>query len=254
MDDVQATIDADKQLVEQLHAQEREQLSIEERSKLLAELIESRRKNPSKSVQTRRQLTTDPEMCMFTLTMSTAKLKNIKEAMVDPAWIEAMQEELHLFDRLQVLKLNDKPIWQDRNKAKVEEVYVSQADGFVDPDHPDKAYRLRKALYGLKQAPRAWYDELSKFLTSKGFTKEAEYVALSTSCAQVIWMRTQLKDYGFNYNKIPLYCDSRSAIAISCNLVQHSPLPEDRFKYLVGRTGMRCLTPAELEVLENKFA
>ncbi|GJZ70730.1 hypothetical protein Tco_0634581 [Tanacetum coccineum] len=33
---------------------------------------------------------------------------------------------------------------------------------------------------------------------------EAEYVALSASCAQVMWMRTQLQDYGFNYNKIPL--------------------------------------------------
>nr|GEX35409.1 hypothetical protein [Tanacetum cinerariifolium] len=52
-----------------------------------------------------------------------------------------------------------------------EEVYVAQLDGFVDPDHPEKAYRLRKALYGLKQASRAWYDELSKFLISKGFTK-----------------------------------------------------------------------------------
>ncbi|GJZ34285.1 hypothetical protein Tco_0580102 [Tanacetum coccineum] len=50
---------------------------------------------------------------------------------------------------------------------------------------------------------------------------EAEYVALSASCAQVMWMRTQLQDYGFNCNKIPLYYDSQSAIAISCNLVQH---------------------------------
>ncbi|GJT58695.1 hypothetical protein Tco_1002228 [Tanacetum coccineum] len=116
---------------------------------------------------------------------------------------------------------------------------------------------------------------------------ETEYVALSASCAQVMWMRTQLQDYGFNYNKIPLYCDSQSAIAISCNPVQHSrtkhihtryhfikeqvengiielyfvrteyqlanmftkALPEDRFKYLVRRIGMRCLTPAELEVV-----
>ncbi|GJR86866.1 retrovirus-related pol polyprotein from transposon TNT 1-94 [Tanacetum coccineum] len=95
---------------------------------------------------------------------------------------------------------------------------------------------------------------------------EAEYVALSASCAQVMWMRTQLQDYGFNYNKIPLYCDSQSAIAISCNPVQHSrtkhihtrteyqladmftkALPEDRFQYLVKQIGMRCLTPAELE-------
>nr|GEX68001.1 uncharacterized mitochondrial protein AtMg00810-like [Tanacetum cinerariifolium] len=37
---------------------------------------------------------------------------------------------------------------------------------------------------------------------------EAEYVALSVSCAQVMWMRIQLKDYGFKYNKVPLYCDS----------------------------------------------
>nr|GFC68750.1 Gag-Pol polyprotein [Tanacetum cinerariifolium] len=53
----------------------------------------------------------------------------------------------------------------------MEEVYVNQPDGFVDPYHPDKVYRLKKALYGLKQAPKAWYDELSKFMLSKGFTK-----------------------------------------------------------------------------------
>ncbi|GJT47404.1 retrovirus-related pol polyprotein from transposon TNT 1-94 [Tanacetum coccineum] len=52
-----------------------------------------------------------------------------------------------------------------------EEVYVTQPYRFVDPDHPEKVYRLRKALYGLKQAPRAWYDELLNFLMSKGFTK-----------------------------------------------------------------------------------
>nr|GEX55267.1 hypothetical protein [Tanacetum cinerariifolium] len=137
------------------------------------------------------------------------------EAMADSAWIEAMEEELHQFDRLQIWELVDNPfgktviklkwLWKNkkdedqiviRNKARLvakgyaqeegidfeesfapvarleaEEVYVAQPDGFVDPDHPEKVYRLRKALYGLKQAPRAWYDELSKFLTSKGFTK-----------------------------------------------------------------------------------
>ncbi|GJR64556.1 retrovirus-related pol polyprotein from transposon TNT 1-94 [Tanacetum coccineum] len=54
---------------------------------------------------------------------------------------------------------------------KKEEVHVSQPDEFVDPDHPEKVYRLRKVLYGLKQDPRAWYDEISTFLISKGFTK-----------------------------------------------------------------------------------
>nr|GEW75141.1 putative RNA-directed DNA polymerase [Tanacetum cinerariifolium] len=68
-------------------------------------------------------------------------------------------------------------IYQMNKKTKFlngplkEEVYVAQSDGFVDPDHPEKVYRLRKALYGLKQAPRTWYNELSKFMISKGFTK-----------------------------------------------------------------------------------
>ncbi|GJW18424.1 retrovirus-related pol polyprotein from transposon TNT 1-94 [Tanacetum coccineum] len=53
-------------------------------------------------------------------------------------------------------------------------------------------------------------------------TAEAEYVSLSACCAQVIWMRTQLLDYGYKYNRILMYCDSKSAIAISCNPVQHS--------------------------------
>ncbi|GJW93382.1 retrovirus-related pol polyprotein from transposon TNT 1-94 [Tanacetum coccineum] len=170
---------------------------------------------------------------------------DIKEAMADSAWIEAMQDELHQFDRLKVWELVDKPfgkmviklkwLWKNkkdedqtviRNKARLvakgyaqeegvdfEEsfapvarleavrifvahaahksfpiyqmdvktaflngplkgrVYVAQPEGFVDPDHPEKVYLLRKALYGLKQAPRAWYDELSNFLMSKGFTK-----------------------------------------------------------------------------------
>nr|GEU85546.1 retrovirus-related Pol polyprotein from transposon TNT 1-94 [Tanacetum cinerariifolium] len=340
-----------------------------------------------------------------------------------------------------------------------EEVCVNQPDGFVDPYHPDKVYRLKKALYGLKQAPRPWYDELSNFLVSKGFFKgiqihqsprgifinqakyaqvilikrgmtscdsigtpmatkhldtdlsgtsidqtkyqsmvgalmyltasrpnvmhetcycaryqakptekhltavkrifrylkdtinmglwypkdtgfeltafldsdhagcldlrkstsggiqflggdklvswtskkqdctsmfsaEAEYVSLSACCALVLWLRTQLKVYGFHFDKIPMYCDSKAAIAISCNPVQHSctkhidvryhfikekvekgivelffveteyhladlftkALSKDRFKYLIKRLGMRCLTPEELEVLANKSA
>nr|GEX24434.1 hypothetical protein [Tanacetum cinerariifolium] len=52
-----------------------------------------------------------------------------------------------------------------------EEVYVNQPDGFVDPHHYDKVYRLKKALYGPKQTPRAWYDKLSNFMVSKGFLK-----------------------------------------------------------------------------------
>ncbi|GJV95113.1 hypothetical protein Tco_1546690 [Tanacetum coccineum] len=98
-------------------------------------------------------------------------------------------------------------------------------------------------------------------------TVEAEYVSLFACCAQVLWMRTQLTDYGFYFDKIPMYCDSKAAIAISCNPVQHSrtkhidladlftkALSQDRFHYLVRLLGMRCLTPPKLEALTNESA
>ncbi|GJZ50282.1 retrovirus-related pol polyprotein from transposon TNT 1-94 [Tanacetum coccineum] len=57
------------------------------------------------------------------------------------------------------------------NGKIIEEVYVSQPEGFVDQDNPSHAYKLKKALYDLKQAPRAWYDMLSSFLISQHFSK-----------------------------------------------------------------------------------
>ncbi|GJT77734.1 retrovirus-related pol polyprotein from transposon TNT 1-94 [Tanacetum coccineum] len=116
---------------------------------------------------------------------------------------------------------------------------------------------------------------------------EAEYVSLSAYCAKVIWMRMQLLDYGFHYHKIPIYCDSKSAIVISCNHVPHSrtkhiniryhfikehvekgiielyfvgmeyqlddlftkTLPKEKFEFLVDKIGMRHMTPTQLERL-----
>ncbi|GKC37548.1 hypothetical protein Tco_1049932, partial [Tanacetum coccineum] len=62
-------------------------------------------------------------------------------------------------------------------------------------------------------------------------TAEAEYVSLSACYAQVIWMRTQLLDYRYKYNRIPMYRDSKSAIAISCNPVQHSKTKHIDIRY-----------------------
>ncbi|GKB59070.1 retrovirus-related pol polyprotein from transposon TNT 1-94 [Tanacetum coccineum] len=94
------------------------------------------------------------------------------------------EESFELVARLEVVRLfvayaahKSFPVYQMDVKTAClygplkEEVYVNQPDGFVDPRHPNKVYHLKKALYGLKQAPRAWYDELSNFLVSKGFSK-----------------------------------------------------------------------------------
>nr|GEY54626.1 putative RNA-directed DNA polymerase [Tanacetum cinerariifolium] len=107
-----------------------------------------------------------------------------------------------------------------------------------------------------------------------------EYIALSRCCAQILWMRSQLTDYGFTFNKIPLYCDNKSAIALCCNNIQHSrakhidvryhfikkqvengivelyivrkeyqlakiftkSLPRERFNFLIGKLGMRSMS------------
>ncbi|GJY75956.1 retrovirus-related pol polyprotein from transposon TNT 1-94, partial [Tanacetum coccineum] len=114
---------------------------------------------------------------------------------------------------------------------------------------------------------------------------EAEYIALSGCGAQILWMRSQLIDYGFQFNKIPLYCDNKSAIALCCNNVQHSrakhidvhyhfikeqiengivelyfvwteyqladiftkPLPREIFNFLIEKLGMRSMSPETLK-------
>nr|GEW91818.1 hypothetical protein [Tanacetum cinerariifolium] len=354
------------------------------------------------------------------------------------------------------------------NENLREEVYVSQPNGFVDPDNPNHVYKLKKALYGLKQAPRAWYDMLYWFLISQDFSKgsvdptlfirrngndlllvqiyvdniifaastpelcdiftkimcskfkmsmmgkisffsglqisqslrgifinqskyaleslkkygfescdpedtpmvekskldedkereavdpshyrvnrglwypkdssialiafadanhagcqdtrrstsgsmqflgdrliswsskrqksaaissmEAEYIALSGCCAQIIWMRSQLTDYGLGFNKIPMYRDNKSDIALCCNNVQHSRskhidiryhfikehvengvielyfvnteyqladiftkvLGRERIEFLINKLGMRCFTPETLKQLTDE--
>nr|GFB00732.1 putative RNA-directed DNA polymerase [Tanacetum cinerariifolium] len=105
--------------------------------------------NPSQPVRTRRQLESNAEMCMLEavrLFIAYAAHKSFTVYQMDV-------KTAFLYGPLK------------------EEVYINQPDGFFDPYDPDKVYRLKKALYGLKQAPKAWYDELSKFLLSKGFTK-----------------------------------------------------------------------------------
>ncbi|KAI3681646.1 hypothetical protein L6452_36448 [Arctium lappa] len=62
-------------------------------------------------------------------------------------------------------------------------------------------------------------------------TVEAEYVVAASCCAQVLWMKTQLRDYGMLYKTVPIYCDSKSAIAISVNPVQHTKTKHIDMRY-----------------------
>ena len=53
-------------------------------------------------------------------------------------------------------------------------------------------------------------------------TTEAEYIAVGHACAQSIWLKNQLMDYGVKLERVPLYCDNTSAINLTKNQIQHS--------------------------------
>nr|GEY44740.1 hypothetical protein [Tanacetum cinerariifolium] len=124
---------------------------------------------------------------------------------------------------------------------------------FLDADHAgciDSRKSNSGGIQFLGDKLVSWMSKKQNYTAMS--SAEAEYVALFASYAQFMWMRTQLQDYGINYNKIPLYCDSQTKYQLADMFTK--ALPEDRFKYLVRRIGMRCLTPAELEVLANESA
>ncbi|GKE91954.1 retrovirus-related pol polyprotein from transposon TNT 1-94 [Tanacetum coccineum] len=187
-----------------------------------------------------------------------------------------------------------------------EEVYVSQPEGFVDQENPSHVYKLKKALYGHKQAPRAC-DSVDTHMVEKNKLDEdlqgtpvdatlyrgmiGSLMYLTSSRPDLIYaMRSQLKDYGFTFNKIPLYYDNKSAIALCCNNVQHSrakhfdvryhfikeqvengivelyfvrteyqladiftkPFPRERFNFLIEKLGMRSMSPKMLKCLTEE--
>nr|GEW47082.1 hypothetical protein [Tanacetum cinerariifolium] len=143
----------------------------------------------------------DFHTCMFACFISQEEPKRVHQALKDPSWIEAMQEELLQFKkqkeegidyeevfapvvRIEVIRLflayasfMGFMVYQMDVKSAFfygtieEEVYVYQPSGFEDPDYPDKVYKLVKALYGLHQAPRAWYETLANYLLENGLQR-----------------------------------------------------------------------------------
>ncbi|GJY53657.1 retrovirus-related pol polyprotein from transposon TNT 1-94 [Tanacetum coccineum] len=192
-------------------------------------------------------LASDALWCCYNTELSKVEPKNFKMAVIEDYCFQAMQDEIHEFDQIEVWELVPRPVYVMvialkwiykvkldeygdvlKNKAQLvvkgyrqeegidfeesfapvarieairifianaaskniviyqmdvktaflngdlqEEVFISQPEGFEDPEHPTHVYRLKKALYGLKQAPRAWYDTLSKFLIATKFFKGA---------------------------------------------------------------------------------
>ncbi|GJW54307.1 hypothetical protein Tco_0098392 [Tanacetum coccineum] len=163
---------------------------------------------------------------------------------------------------------------------------------YTDTDHVG-CQDTRRSTYGCMQLLGerlvSWSSKRQKSAAIS--STEAKYIALSGCCAQVLWMRSQLTDYGLGFNKIPMYCDNKSAIALCCNNVQHSrskhidirfhfikekvkngvvelyfvnteyqlvdiftkALGRERIQFLINKLGMRSFTPETLKLLADEI-
>ncbi|GJY38382.1 retrovirus-related pol polyprotein from transposon TNT 1-94 [Tanacetum coccineum] len=162
---------------------------------------------------------------------------------------------------------------------------------FADADHAgcqDTRRSTSGSMQFLGDRLVSWSSKRQKSAAIS--STEAEYIALSGCCAQVLWMRSQLTDYGFGFNKIPMYCDNKSDIALCCNNIQHSrskhidiifhfikehvengvielyfvntkyqladiftkALDRERIEFLINKLGMRSFTSETLKQLADK--
>ncbi|GJS04139.1 hypothetical protein Tco_0320647 [Tanacetum coccineum] len=162
---------------------------------------------------------------------------------------------------------------------------------FVDADHAgcqDTGRSTSGSMQLLGDRVVSWSSKRQKSVAIS--STEAEYITLSGCCAQVLWMRSRLFDYGLGCNKIPTYRDNKSAIALCCNNVQHSrskridiryhfikeqvengvvelyfvrteyqlaniftkALCRERIEFLIDKLGIRSFTPETLKELADE--
>nr|GEV42591.1 retrovirus-related Pol polyprotein from transposon TNT 1-94 [Tanacetum cinerariifolium] len=156
----------------------------------------------------------------------------------------------------------------------------SEASSFKDRNHQLETLVSERHRHGTSDLCRCRPCRLSRH--TKKYVRKC-------LVSEILWMRSQLTDYGFAFNKIPLYCDNRSAIDRCCNNVQHSwskhidirhhfireqvkkgvvelyfvttdyqladiftkALPRERFEFLLLRLGMKCMTLETLKRLQE---
>ncbi|GJS33708.1 retrovirus-related pol polyprotein from transposon TNT 1-94 [Tanacetum coccineum] len=160
--------------------------------------------------------------------------------MADSVWIKAMQEEIHQFDRLDVWELVDRPLSKGYNKqegidfeelfalvawleaVKLFIVYVVHKSFPVYQMDVKTAFLngpLKEEVIGTPITTKPLDADLSGAPVDQ--TKYHSMVGALMNLTAILLMQTQFTYYGFHFDKIPIYYDSKAAIAISCNPVQH---------------------------------
>ncbi|GKE19894.1 retrovirus-related pol polyprotein from transposon TNT 1-94, partial [Tanacetum coccineum] len=152
-----------------------------------------------------------PELCIF-INQSKYALESLKKYGFDSC------------DPVDTPMVEKSKLDEDKERKAVDPShYRACVPAFADADNAD-CQDTRRSTSGsvqlLSDRLVSWSSKRQKSAAIS--STEAEYIALSGFCAQILWMRSQLTDYGFRFNKIPMYCDNKSAIALCCNNVQHS--------------------------------
>nr|GFB19153.1 retrovirus-related Pol polyprotein from transposon TNT 1-94 [Tanacetum cinerariifolium] len=175
--------------------------------------------------------------------------------------------------------------WDSVDKPMVDRLKLDEDLLRIPVDQTRFRSMVDSLMYLTASRPDLVFDQSTSISTT-----EAEYIAMSRYCAQILWMRSQLTDYGFEFNKIPLYCDNRSAIARCCNNIQHSrskhidichhfireqvergvvelyfvktdyqlvdiftkALLRQRFEFILPRLGMKSMSPTTLKCLQEE--
>nr|GEV77656.1 hypothetical protein [Tanacetum cinerariifolium] len=135
---------------------------------------------------------------------------------------------------------------------------------FADADHAgcqDTRRSTSGSVQFLEERLISWSSKRQKSVVIS--STEAEYIALFGCCAQILWMRSQLSDYGIGFNKIPMYCDNKSAIAYAAimsntlglsisTLDTISSKSRDRIEFLINKLGMQSFMPETLKQLMDE--
>nr|GEU38383.1 hypothetical protein [Tanacetum cinerariifolium] len=190
--------------------------------------------NPSRLVSTRKQLAINA-LCKNMTIYQT----DVKTAFLNGELKEEVMDSFDPVDTLMVdrLKLDEDPlripIHQTRFRSMVGSLMyltasrpnlvfaVCMCARYQASPTKNHLEALKRVFWYLKGtiSCRLWYLKD----TAMGLTTyvDVDHAAVKTY-GEILWMRSQLTDYGFAFNKIPLYCDNRSAITLCCNNVQHS--------------------------------